>query len=119
MRIHCYTGNLEMAKQIAASSDNAAGFFYLGRQLEAIDEVQDAIYCFKQAKRFSHAVRLCKRYSLLTESDELDSELVQLASYSSRQVMADIAWHFESQQKFQMAVQLYHKASGISYNVQR
>ena len=23
-----------MAKQIAASSDNAAGFFYLGRQLE-------------------------------------------------------------------------------------
>ncbi|QDZ25596.1 hypothetical protein A3770_18p81140 [Chloropicon primus] len=118
VRIHCYTGNFELAKNIASNADNSAGFFYLARQLEALDEVEDAIYCFKQAKRFSHAVRLAKRYSLETNSDELDSELVSLAFKSSKQVMTDIAWHFESQQKYQRAVQLYHKGGDMARALQ-
>ena len=118
VRIHCFTGNFDLAKTIASNADNAAGFFYLGRQLEALDEVQDAIYCFKQAKRFSHAVRLAKRYSLETNSDELDSELVSLAFQCSKQVVSEIAWYFESQEKYQRAVQLYHKGGDMAKALQ-
>ena len=118
VRIHCFNGNFDLAKTIAANADSSAAFFYLGRQLEALDEVQDAIYCFKQAKMYSHAVRLAKRYSLEVQSDELDSELVNLSFQSSKQVMSEIAWYFESQQKYQRAVQLYHKSGDMARALQ-
>lgn len=114
VRIQCYKGDFESAKTIAMESNNPAALFYVGRQFESMDEVQDAVHMFKKAKRYSHAIRLAKRYSLEMQSDEMDVEIVNLAQASSAHVMADTAWHFELQGKNQRAVHLYHKSGNIS-----
>lgn len=107
VRILCHTNRFREAEEEVARLGDPAAAFHLARQFEVQDKMHEAIRFYTQAKRFSHGVRLAKKY-------ELDSELMNLALKSTPLVMIDAADYLNEKGEHDKAATLYMKGGKIS-----
>ena len=84
VRILCHSRKFVAAEEEVERLNDPAAAFHLARQYEALEKIPEAIRYYSQAKRYSHGVRLAKKY-------EMDSELTNLALKSTPNVMIDAA----------------------------
>jgi len=84
VRILCHSRKFIAAEEEVERLNDPAAAFHLARQYEAFEKIPDAIRYYSQARRYSHGVRLAKKY-------EMDSELTNLALKSTPNVMIDAA----------------------------
>ncbi|KAL3159995.1 hypothetical protein ABBQ38_010383 [Trebouxia sp. C0009 RCD-2024] len=119
VRLHCQQEDFLAACAVVEQSDNAAAAFMLARQLEATEQVAEAVHYFGKAGRNNHGVRLAKQHGM-------DDELLDLAlkaglhtphplwmlvlMQSSALLMLDTAEYFEQRRELDKAVLLYQKA---------
>ncbi|KAL0037487.1 hypothetical protein WJX79_010742 [Trebouxia sp. C0005] len=103
VRLHCHQEDFVAACDVVEKSDSAAAAFMLARQLEATEQVAEAVHYFGKAQRTNHGVRLAKQHGM-------DSELLEQALKSSPLLMLDTAEYFEQRRELDKAVLLYQKA---------
>ncbi|KAG1665494.1 hypothetical protein FOA52_009755 [Chlamydomonas sp. UWO 241] len=111
VRIMCYSGKFTAACEEVERQGDPAAAFHLARQYEAQERIPDAIKYYTQAKRFSHGVRLAKKY-------ELDSDLMNLALKSTPLVMIDAADYLNERGEHDKAATLYMKGGKLSKAVE-
>lgn len=111
VRILCYTGRYVVAGEEVERMCDPAAAFHLARQFESQDRITEAIKYYTMAKRFSHGVRLAKRY-------QLDSELMNLALKSTPLVMIDAADYLCEKGEHDKAATLYMKGGKLSKAVE-
>ena len=107
VRIHCFRGEVDRAVEIVNETEDAAASFHVARHFDALGQASQAMHFYSRAKKYSHAVRLAKKFGM-------DTELVNFALQSDGAVMAETAVYFEEKGDFDRAVQLYHKAGRTS-----
>ncbi|GAX73042.1 hypothetical protein CEUSTIGMA_g494.t1 [Chlamydomonas eustigma] len=111
VRILCYTKKFVAAEEEVERLGDPAAAFHLARQFEAQEKIVDAIRYYAQAKRFSHGVRLAKKY-------EMDSELTNMALKSTPNVMIDAADYLNEKGEHDKAATLYMKGGKLSKAVE-
>ena len=67
VRVLCFHEDFERAGEVVNETGDNAAAYHLGRQLEARDQVKDAIFYYQRAQRYNHAVRLAKAHDLASE----------------------------------------------------
>ncbi|KAJ3271511.1 hypothetical protein HDV01_006562 [Terramyces sp. JEL0728] len=104
VRVHCLSGNIKQAVQIAdLNPKNHAAAYYIAREFEQENKFDDAIVYYSRAKCFSNAIRLAKEHNI-------EKSLMQLALQSTPVHMNDVAKHYENLGRFDKAVTLYSKS---------
>ena len=106
VRVYCYNREFGMAAEIVAESNDPAAAYHLARQHETSGNMGEAMDYYVKAGRYNHAVRLAKESGA-------DSELMQMALQSTKDVMVDAAKYFEDRRMFDKAVQLYQKGGHV------
>ena len=108
----------EEAIQIARHSENKASLFYLGRQLENIEAIKQAIEFYELAGRVDHAVCLFLNCSddgnwvdqvRLALRHGLDGDLLSLGPRASKDDLQEMALYFYKKKQWQHAAQLFAK----------
>lgn len=89
VRIHCYSGA-----------------FHLARQYEVQERISEAIKYYTMSRRYSHGVRLAKKF-------DLDSDLMNLALKSTQNVMVDTADYLNEKGDYDKAATLYMKGGKL------
>ncbi|KAA6420943.1 MAG: intraflagellar transport protein, partial [Trebouxia sp. A1-2] len=114
VRLHCHQEDFVAACDVVEKSDSAAAAFMLARQLEATEQVAEAVHYFGKAQRTNHGVRLAKQHGMDSELLEQALKTVSLECdaplQSSPLLMLDTAEYFEQRRELDKAVLLYQKA---------
>jgi len=107
VRIWCYCGRIEEAITIASTTTDKAAAYHLARQLENVERYQEAVHFYGKAQAYTNATRICR-------DQQLDSELVSLALYSTEEDMEQCAAYYEEQgTNWDKAIMLLHKSGQV------
>ncbi|TPX69392.1 hypothetical protein SpCBS45565_g02472 [Spizellomyces sp. 'palustris'] len=107
VRIHCLSGDIERAIDIAEKANSPAAAYHIAHYFETESKLADAISFYAKAKCYNHAIRLAKEH-------RLDNELMHLALQGSQQALMDVARYFEKSGKhLEKAISLYHRGGNL------
>lgn len=106
VRLHCFRSALREAEAAVNASEDAAAAFHLARHFEAHEMAPEAVRYYAMSKRYSHGVRLAKRYNLA-------ADLMQLALRSTPTAMIDTADYLMERGEHEKAAMLYMKGGRV------
>ncbi|KAJ3378386.1 hypothetical protein HDU84_007618 [Entophlyctis sp. JEL0112] len=108
VRLHCSTGRIGKAVEVASRSGNRAAAYHIARHFERENKVAEAIDFYAQAQCHTQAIRLAKENNLI-------NALINLALQGTKQAMLDVAHYLErSEANVDKAITLYHRAGQTS-----
>mmetsp|Transcript_7629 Transcript_7629/g.11331 ORF Transcript_7629/g.11331 Transcript_7629/m.11331 type:complete len:1382 (+) Transcript_7629:16-4161(+) len=107
VRMNCFMGQWDKAKEIVGASGDRAAAFHLARQFEIQNEHDEAIKFFKIAKRYKHALRVA------IKKDNAQT-VMSIALESPQNVKKDAAEYFENKGMMDKAVLLHQKGGNLS-----
>lgn len=108
VRVHCYSGRIERAIELATRTKNSSAAYHIARHYENNKNIKEAIKFYSSAKCFNHAIRLAKEH-------KLETELTHLALQGSNESMLEVARYYEKNSKnHDKAAQLFFKAGSVS-----
>ncbi|KAI8620888.1 hypothetical protein BC830DRAFT_1096659 [Chytriomyces sp. MP71] len=104
VRLHCSSGRIGKAIEMANRSGNPAAAYHIARYYERENKISDAIEFYGQAKCFTQAIRLAKEHNLI-------NQLINLALQGNNDSMMDVANYLEqSGANVDKAITLYNRA---------
>ncbi|XP_063681755.1 intraflagellar transport protein 140 homolog isoform X3 [Bolinopsis microptera] len=107
VRIWCYCGRFDEAISIASNTNDRAACYHLARQLENQERFAEAVQFYGKAQAYTNATRICR-------ANQLDSELISYAMYSTEDDMTICAHYYEETgSNWDKAIMLYHKAGQV------
>ena len=111
VRAYCARGDVDLAADRVAESNDPAAAFHLARTMEASGEVGEAIRLFGVAGRHGHAARLAR-------AEGMDAELMALSLKSPPETMRRSAAYFLERGEPEKAAALLHKAGDVNRAVE-
>lgn len=105
VRVHCHSGNIQKAAELADLNENDfAAQYLLASEYEQSERYTEAIVYFTKAKSISSAIRVAKEQNIT-------QELMQLSLKGTKSDLIDVAKYFEERiEDFEKAALLYSKA---------
>eukprot|EP00050_Salpingoeca_kvevrii_P007157 m.294179 g.294179 ORF g.294179 m.294179 type:complete len:1361 (-) comp12942_c0_seq1:503-4585(-) len=106
VRVYCYCGNMDQAKELVDSTNDRAAAYHLARQYENQESIKEAIEYFSKSEMYNNAIRLAKEYGM-------KQEMLSLALRSTKADKIEAAIYYEEQGAMDKAVTLYHKGGRV------
>lgn len=106
MRLLIFQGDLNRAKEICKETNDTAACYYLAKQLELKDCIEEAVTFYAIAQYYSQAVKLAREKGL-------ENDIMSLSLKSPTPVMLQSAAYFENKGHNEKAVILYMKGSNL------
>ena len=101
-----FQGDFQRAKEICMECSEPAACYYLAKQLEIKDQINEAIHFYAKAQYYSQAVKLARERGM-------DNDVISLSLMSTKQVMIQSAQYFEQKGLNEKAVILYMKGKNL------
>lgn len=101
-----FLGQLNKAKEICNETNDTAACYYLAKQLEMKDQIEEAVTFYAKAQYYSIAVKLARDHGL-------ENDIMSLSMMSPKPIMLQSAAYFESKGLHEKAVLLYMKGKNF------
>ena len=101
-----FQGDLNRAKEVCKETNDTAACYYLARQLELKDSIEEAVLFYAMAQYYSQAVKLARERGL-------ENDIMSLSLKSPTPVMLQSAAYFEQKGHNEKAVILYMKGRNL------
>ncbi|KAJ0403604.1 hypothetical protein ATCC90586_008757 [Pythium insidiosum] len=107
VRVLCFKKDFAAAAKVVETTRNRAAAYHLARQMEAMEDIPQAIHFYAIGNCYNHTIRLAKEH-------QLDAELMRYALLSKPSDMLESAAYLESRGEMEKAVQLFHKGGNVT-----
>ena len=108
IRILCIKEQIEDAIELSSRSNHSsASYNYIAKYFEKEEKWHEAIEWYTKGKCYHHAIRIAKQ-------QELHLEMLQIAITGPKDIMQEIAFHFETNGEIDKAANLYFKSGRLS-----
>lgn len=106
VRLFIFLNDIQKAKSICKETNDTAACYYLAKQLELTDQIEEAVSFYAKAQYYSLAVKLAR-------DKGLENEIMSLSMMSPKQVMLQSAAYFENKGLHEKAVVLFMKGKNL------
>jgi len=101
-----FQGDINRAKEICKETNDTAACYYLAKQMELKDSIEEAVTFYAMAQYYSQAVKLARERGL-------ENDLMSLSLKSPIPVILQSAAYFEQKGYHEKAVILYMKGRNL------
>lgn len=101
-----FLGEFNKAKDICQETNDTAACYFLAKQLEIKDQIEEAVHFYAKAQYYSLAVKLAREKGM-------ENDIMSLSLMSPKQIMLQSAAYFEQKGFFEKAVLLYMKGKNL------
>lgn len=101
-----FQGDFNKAKEVCKDTNDTSACYYLAKQLELKDEIEEAVTFYAMAQYYSQAVKLARERGL-------ENDIMSFSLKSPAPVMLQSAAYFESKGQNEKAVILYMNGKNL------